>query len=310
MLQEITIQFTEQCNLSCSYCFASGKTTGMLSQDDFNTFLNFCLKEKMDVIHITGGEPSLNPHFSYFVSKLAEISSLVVYTNFTTKDEIKGIICEKASEIVFLVNITSQKFCPIQEKENMYNNIKAALDKGFRVALSYTFFDSRDSIENQFNYLISLIKRYDLRNLRISQALNFNEQDKFINKEVLKTLYHYVACNIEKWKQIGLSVYFDCPIPPCYVEKQDFTLLRKYNAVSIKCIPKVFVMYDMKVTHCYSTMEYPNESYLHSFSDLADARQYTTNILNEAYLNSQRFGCTHCHFDNDGIPCGCPSYCI
>ena len=310
MLQEITIQFTEQCNANCIYCFAPQKSNKSLSENNFNIFKTFCGKNRPDVIHITGGEPTLNPNFAEFVTQLAEISSLVIYTNFMTANMMDTIYVSAPSDIVFLVNTTRSLFCSDSEKEIMESNIQKALKKGFRVALSYTFFDIKMPLEQQFEYLIEKMRCYHLRNLRLSQALDFNDQNNFLDKNAVKSLYHYVAERIEDWRNEGFSVYFDCPIPPCYIEQSDFKTLRNNNATSIKCIPKVFVMWNLDVTHCYSTMGQNNKKKLMDFQSLQKAKEYSASILKKMQDQSNRLGCCKCQYGKDGIPCGCPSYCV
>lgn len=309
MFQELTIQFTEQCTVSCPYCFAPIKSTSFLSRANFDTFVNFCGQETLDVIHITGGEPTLHPLFSDYITTLASLSSLVIYTNFTIENAVDGIKANKPSDIVFLVNMTSRDYCSSQQKRVMDNNIEKALSLGFRVALSYTFFDPSKPIGDIFNFLITMMRKYELRNLRLSQALSFDSKS-FYSAEDINELYHYVAERILEWKEEGFSVYFDCPVPPCYVKQSDFKILRKHNAVSIKCIPKVFVMWDLYVTHCYSTMSADKKKPLKDFENLEDAKLYVSSILKRIQNESSRNGCYGCNYGKDGIPCGCPSYCV
>lgn len=214
MFREITIQFTEECNISCPYCFAPAKSELILSKPDFDVFAEFCRHENIEVIHITGGEPTLNPRFSEYVMELAAISSLVIYTNFTIKNAVEDIHVANPSEIVFLVNMTSRLFCSEIQKENIQQNIRRALEKNFRIALSHTFFNPLVPIDDEFTYLIKKMKEYKLRNLRISQALSFGSNQNFYTKDEIRNLYHYVAQKISIWHKEGLSVYFDCPVPP------------------------------------------------------------------------------------------------
>ncbi len=62
-MKEITIQLTEKCNLSCEYCFAENKRGSEISADDLNYFIDFCKKNAVESIHVTGGEPTLYSNF-------------------------------------------------------------------------------------------------------------------------------------------------------------------------------------------------------------------------------------------------------
>lgn len=131
-----------------------------------------------------------------------------------------------------------------------------------------------------------------------------------MSREDIKKLYHYVAEKISDWRKEGFSVYFDCPVPPCYVNPSDFKKLREYNAVSIKCLPKAFIMWNLDVTHCYSTMNELNRISLSSFHSLAEVKKYSGSLLQNMQKKSDRNGCFNCSYGRDGIPCGCPSYCV
>ncbi len=309
MFQEITIQFTEECNVSCPYCFAPLKSANYLSKVNFSAFMNFCKHETIDVFHVTGGEPTLNPNFAEYISELAKYGSIVVYTNFLTPNAVDGIVTNDSTDIVFLVNTTSSRFCLGEQKNIQKINIENALDRGFRIALSYTFYDPSIQIKDDIELLMRKMRKYRLRNLRLSQALSFDDDKSFYQKDDIKRLYHYIADNISEWSNEGLSVYFDCPVPPCYIAPSDFKKLREHKAISIKCIPKVFVMWNLDVTHCYSTMDDEKRS-LVSFSSLADARDFSEKLLKIRQSESNRNGCYNCTHGNDGIPCGCPSYCV
>ena len=309
LLEDTEQALTEQCNASCPYCFAPNKSINMLSNSDFNVFYDFCEKQLPDVIHITGGEPSLNPDFGKYVTKLAQISSIVVYSNLLTKNMMCDVSSKNPSEIVFLFNTNSENFCLESDRKNVRENLEEALNKGFRVALSRTFYSQPVSMENTFIALFEQMKKYNLTHLRLSQALSFKKEQVGLDRNGIKELYHYVAKNICGWKKDGWSVYFDCPVPPCYIDNKDFNLLRENKAVTIKCRPKVFVMWNLNVTHCYSTMDETTKK-LTSFENICSAKEYSQKILKQRQIQSDRHGCYHCLHGKDGIPCGCPSYCV
>lgn len=309
MFSEITIQLTERCNIQCSYCFASLKSKNILSQKDFEIFKIFCKSNLPDVIHITGGEPTLHPHFVKYVTELAEISSVLVYSNFTVNNVIDKIYSEIPSEIVFLVNTNSRYFCTRCEYDTLIKNIEKALEKGFRVALSYTFYLGSENIESEFDFLINKMRHYKLRNLRVSQAVSFDNNRSFMNGTDIKKLYHYVAEQVSAWNEEGFSVYFDCPVPPCYIDYDDFKKLRSHNAVSTKCLPKALVMWNLNLTHCYCTMEsHLPKRQLSDFNSICEAKEYSKKLLEKIYKQNNRAGCCTCIYGNNGTLCGCPAY--
>lgn len=309
MYQEITIQFTEQCNASCPYCFAPIKSYNVLSDIDFNVFHSFCENQSLNVIHVTGGEPSLHPNFGKYINRLADVGSLVIYSNLLTENMMSDINVKNPSEVVFLFNTNSENFCYASDKKNVKKNLEEALVKGIRIALSRTFYEQSIPMEDTFASLFDRMQKYKLTHLRLSQAIAFEKSQTGLDRNEIKELYHYVAQNICNWKKNGWSVYFDCPVPPCYIDNKDFNLLRENKAVSIKCRPKVFVMWNLDVTHCYSTMREATKK-LTSFENICSAKEYSKSILKQRQEQSNRKGCYQCFHGKDGIPCGCPSYCV
>ena len=308
MIKEITIQFTEECNVSCPYCFAPYKRNIILSPESFIEFLNFCKKDKPDVIHITGGEPTIHSRFQEYISQLSEISSLVIYSNFVTKNIIKNIKAPEPNEVVFLVNITSYCFLSDEEKIVVRDNIMEALDAKFRVAFSFTYHESIESVEDYINAIIEYMKKYKIRNLRLSQALSSKEIISTNKIEKIQLLYNYVANNIDKWTSMGLRVYFDCPVPPCFINAKDFKKLREARAVSLHCIPKAFIMCDLTVSQCYFTMNMNNNKKLSHFSSIEEIKEYSKTMIESMAARSDRTGCVHCFYYHEGELCGCPSY--
>lgn len=308
MLKEITVQFTEKCNASCSYCFAPHKRNIILSLEDFDKFLIFCKNDRPDVIHVTGGEPTLHNKFQEYVSKLSKISPLVVYSNFAIRDSVKNINVLNPQEVVFLVNVTSYYFLSDEEKAIVRENVIEALNSKFRVAFSFTYHKSLEPVEEYIDSIITCMKKYNIRNLRLSQALSSSGGIATCEINKIKSLYSFVANNIDDWMSLGLRVYFDCPVPSCFINGEDFKKLRESKAVSVHCIPKAFVMSDLTVTHCYFTMGMGNGRKLHHFSNIEEIKKYSKKLLNDMFVASNRIGCRYCSYLSDEQVCGCPSY--
>lgn len=107
-MKEITIQLTEKCNLSCSYCFAGSQRGAEISADDLKYFMEFCAKNGVESIHVTGGEPTLYSNFANCIEELAKKFYLVIYSNFTVQDTIKKLNL-RDRDLIFLVNINPRE---------------------------------------------------------------------------------------------------------------------------------------------------------------------------------------------------------
>jgi len=304
LLKEITIQLTEHCNLRCPYCFAPKNGSNEISDNDFERFKRFCLENKVDCIHITGGEPALHSKFSKIVNELSFISTLVIYSNLTLPNCIDDI--RENSDIFFLVNLNDKDFYSSQQWEVLNSNIVKIKQKSLRVGVGHTFF--KMPIIQDFNYCIDFILSNAISHFRMSQAVMCQDTGVGLNKKEIEELYDYVAENIVAWEKKGIKAYFDCPIPPCFINLKVFDFLRKHRAVSIVCSPKVFVTWDYKLTHCYSTMGLFMPPF-EKFKNINDASNYVKNIIAGISVNRDISLCNECKYEGIGL-CGCPFYSI
>lgn len=103
-------------------------------------------------------------------------------------------------------------------------------------------------------------------------------------------------------------MYFDCPVPPCYIDKYDFQILRNKGIVSIYCVPKAFIMWNLNVTHCYSTVDWTPSRSLSDFKSIADLKDFSRQVLSEKCKVTKSDCETKCPFYSKELFCGCPSY--
>ncbi|MCM1218532.1 MAG: hypothetical protein NC548_28930 [Lachnospiraceae bacterium] len=304
MYQEITIQFTTHCTLQCPYCFAPKEEVHCISAEDFQYFEKFCEINKPDCIHITGGEPSLHPDFAGMVSCLSRKTSLVIYSNLTVPNVVEAIHTEHPEEIVFLANLNERYSYDRLQWEAFEQNIHKIKEKGMRLAIGHTFYI--EPFEDTLKYVISYIRRHQIDHFRISQAMQSKHGAQGLDCRQIRKLYHIVANDIDEWEKLGIRTYFDCPVPPCYIEKDIFSQLRKKDAVGIECKEKAFVMWDLSVTHCYSTIGFGDRHYLREFQSIQDMKEYSKELLKYRKNGLKEEKCTGCIYE--GQRCGCPDY--
>lgn len=78
IIDRITLHVSNDCNLRCKYCYASGghynSDRGLMSKETAETFVDFCFREFQQVRSIVffGGEPLLNPSVIRYVCRLFE----------------------------------------------------------------------------------------------------------------------------------------------------------------------------------------------------------------------------------------------
>ena len=307
MLKEITIQLTDRCNLSCPYCFAPKNSKKDLSGNNLAEFILFCLNNKPECIHVTGGEPSLHNNFIDILSKLADIAPLVVYSNLVKKDIFSSAFKLYKKDIYFLVNLNERKFYKNNELNNIENNIKEAIKLGLKIAIGHTFYTN--NIKEEFEEMIKFIEKYRLTHFRVSQSLQCVNTKYGLSKENIKILYKFIAENIEKMKNKGIKIYFDCPVPFCYIKDEVVDYLMLYGAIPKHCNPKAFIQSDLTVTHCYSTMHTLDVKKISEFKTIDEIREYSLEVIKSVTKRTCN-KCVSCrHFEKDKT-CGCPYYSI
>ncbi len=73
VVNRITLHISNDCNLRCKYCYASGgnykQKRGLMTEQTAKQFMDFCVEEfeRIENIVFFGGEPFLNPHIIEYV---------------------------------------------------------------------------------------------------------------------------------------------------------------------------------------------------------------------------------------------------
>lgn len=308
MYQEITIQFTENCNLHCPYCFAPRGEGGTISSYDFSRFLDFCKKTQPDCIHVTGGEPLLHPDFSTMIENLVDSAPVVIYSNLTVPNKINHISVRNPKDIFILANYNEKELYTKQQWDSFHQNMCDAKIKGFKIALGLTIYQL--PFADRFKKALELIRKYRITHFRISQAMQGRNMQQGLDRISIQQLYAFVAKCIPQWKEEGVKAYFDCPVPPCYMDMETFHILQSYDAVGTICKPKAFVQYDLGVTHCYSTIGYGEKASLWDFDSILAIKDHSKMQIQLMCKDRNIAQCLHCKIVHDDLPCGCPEYVV
>lgn len=96
------IEITDACNLECPLCFASSGPRGtfFMSPEEFRRRLDRVIERRgpLDILMISGGEPTVHPQFSELLTIAAEqdaVKMIMLNTNgvaFTTSEEVRKLI--------------------------------------------------------------------------------------------------------------------------------------------------------------------------------------------------------------------------
>lgn len=143
----LRISLLEKCNLRCTYCMpadgiALSPKTSLMTADEIFAIAQTFVKNGVDKIRLTGGEPLLRKDFPEIVSKLAELEiSLSITTN--------GILIDRHIEVLkhfkvkkinlSLDTLVSSKFHSItlrNQFEKVIDNLHLLLNNDFEVKVN------------------------------------------------------------------------------------------------------------------------------------------------------------------------------
>lgn len=78
---EITIEMTNVCNFNCKFCYKEAGFYGKYISDDTINEVNNIINGKVNNILLTGGEPTLHPHFREYIKLFSQYASVCMISN-------------------------------------------------------------------------------------------------------------------------------------------------------------------------------------------------------------------------------------
>ena len=260
------IVLTSRCNLSCQYCFAHELTESDscdIKMKDFMEILDFAGAD--GEIGLIGGEPLLHKEINEFISILNgryDVGRVVLFTNGIFLDRVDlGLLYPKTS---VLVNVNSSNEIGKAAFEKMKNGIASLLNvlPKSRVTLGVNIYKE----EQNFDDLVSLIKEFGLRRVRVSVVIPRDKSEgafKYFAR-MKKTLLSLVKA----LKRLGVCPAYDCnAIPACVYTEKEKALLNTlpyendfekkiFTGNASVCAPIVDIYPDKTAARCFGMSEY------------------------------------------------------
>lgn len=211
------LMLTNWCNYKCPYCFGidfmSPKIKAKnMSRETFTGILNWLEKsEHSFVIHLMGGEPTLNPDFEWFVSQLLQKEfPVTVFSNLATAKAPEYSEKMKDLPINWVVNVNP----PDKWNDTQRKNIESSLTSlGKRACITFNIMP--DSVDDL--WAIELTEKYNLKKeIKVGFVLptitdsNYHLSDN----EYAIVAQKVVNLAIESEKH-GMRLEYECGIPTC-----------------------------------------------------------------------------------------------
>ena len=233
------IIFTNKCNISCPFCFASENNVKNENSETkaFNIEqvwrANNFLSTNSD-FRFCGGEPTQNPEIISAISLLlASKRRIFIMSNGIWPDDFLSYIANLPpkfeTKISYLFNILHSKFYKGKDWEQIHKTLKIA--NPCNTTLGVTIYNQNFN----FEYIIELAELYNIKRIRWSIAApNLSKKGKDID-EYFPELSGQIAKFIKSAVQKGITVTNDCGyIPLCHFSKEQLSYLLQLPSISIK----------------------------------------------------------------------------
>lgn len=79
--KKITIELANVCNFNCSFCYKDAKKRGSFISNEVIKEVDCIIKNNVKEIQLTGGEPTLHPHFLEYIELFSNYAGVSMITN-------------------------------------------------------------------------------------------------------------------------------------------------------------------------------------------------------------------------------------
>lgn len=242
-LDRLTVHITEKCNFRCGYCNMDF-TKKEMRLDTIIKIIDDYSKLRKGIIHFTGGEPTIYPHFEY-ICDYAKKKGLTVSANtnaFTIVDT-KNIDKLKLSFDTPFEEIFNKTVNRNSAFKGVVANIKTYSKEMKGKVLSITAVLNSKTYKNMLNLAEFVNDNFDVYNLYYSNYKGCNAEFAFTDKQIKDMFNNYIPKTLSYFKRTGniysqkqLSLYepndfinsdirfTENKVTPCYIQLSEMTI--------------------------------------------------------------------------------------
>ncbi|OXZ37338.1 hypothetical protein B9N56_06500 [Finegoldia magna] len=206
----INLEMTNKCNFNCPFCYKNAS----LSKNDFieEEIIQFIcnnLENKVNVLHLTGGEPLIYPNINNIIAKLSRKFRVNITSNFSLHNNLDDETLKKVNSLQislygydknsYVNNIHSDYF------SNVYDGIRRLENLGINY---YFMIVATEFVYKNIDKYKKFLDQFDKSKIKIE---NYNNVGRFKNKD----LYDYKSKIMDNLKLDIINSEFD-------VEKKSF----------------------------------------------------------------------------------------
>jgi len=303
-----------RCNRSCPYCFAKREmaesaSDSTMTWENLIYIADFLKAAGQDRVSLLGGEPTLHPDFTDFVTYLLERGlDVTVFTNGvlspTRLEECKrhllGVRLERLS---FVCNLNDPVQTPPLPGETKKLRAFLAL-MGPWVSPGFNIY----RLDFALDFIFDNINRFGLKRhirLGITHPLP-GKQTSYIHPKDMRKVIRRLFSFRHLFDSTRVSPGLDCGFPICKFTDKELGWLHRFNNPShFRCGPAFDIAPDMSVYHCFPLSNYRRRS-LFEFDSLGQLFEHFSDLRQEAKTEIPGIfdECDSCRYQESGVCSG------
>jgi MoaA/NifB/PqqE/SkfB family radical SAM enzyme len=254
------VMLTDQCNLNCSYCFASQVRRDSTGKGHYLTFaalgriIAFLTANKVEVFRMIGGEPTLHPQFEKILERVfRSFEQVGIYSNGLWPAHIRDLFAQSAGHrLQFLINVNEPNTYRPGQWETLMKGLEILRGKpGVILGINIHHQDY------DLDFPLKLAAEFGFASLRysIARPILGAAQNSYIPFKQFKSsnLNDRIFRFVSKAWQAGIKCYHDCVLPPCFFPDAQLGALSKMGLwYSFSCKAALDIHPDLTVSRCFA----------------------------------------------------------
>lgn len=303
------LMLTNWCNYRCPYCFgmdmmAPKMERKAMSRETFNGIMEWLQRRPFDkIIHLMGGEPTLNPDIEWMVDRLLELDMhITVFSNMATKQAVS--LAEKLAmlPVHWVANVNNPAKWNAAQRENITTALGYA---GKKASLT---FNIQPNEPNEL-WAIDLIEKYDLgTNIKVGFVLpTLTSSNMALHESEYGKAAERVIDLIKAGEHLGVTIEYECGVPFCsFTDEQTGFLWRHNSRGNSGCQSRLDITPDGKVMYCLP-LATAGLRHFSEFESYPDCREWFEQRFAPYRLLGSREECAECPLNN---PFKCNGGCL
>lgn len=287
---------TFRCNRNCNYCYAKGlfkKFPNDMSLVTFKKLIEWYFKQKIKIITLIGGEPTLHSNFSQTIQHLKKNDfKISILTNGIFSKNVLNML-DPDVILGYQINCNPPEYYATNQMNILKTNLNYLKNYDWNVVLRYNIND----VNQNYEYIFDLLDNYDIKQLCFSPTFpNINKTNIFIDTKV--DYASYLINLVNKCIEQGIEPRIDEPIPFCIFETSDRNYLKKHAKLLGACRPgqnMYAVNPDLSVFPCLPFII--NAPKIINFENEDELLKYFSNMINYIKWKVTTFDkCSECKY--------------